>query len=130
MAAPGTSSSLATVWNLSWILALSSPPRVADPVFPPAVGLVVEAAPDGGAVDDTGTVDDGGASVGVDVHPGIANTAAVAMPSAMRKRDGTCQLFLGLLVVTVDSPPTLIIALNLLQRRRKIYPLPGGRCWL
>lgn len=117
-----------------WILALSSPPGVADPVSSPAVVPVVEAAPDGGAVDDRGAVDDAGASVGVDVHPEIANTAAVAMPSAKRKREGTCRLFVGLLLVTVDSPPTLIIALNLLQRRREIYPLeahergsPAGR---
>lgn len=116
MAAPGTSSSLARVWKVSRTLALSSPPRVADPVLPPAVVPVVEAAPDGGAVDDAG------ASVGVDVHPVIANAAAVAMPNAMRRRDGTCQVFLGLLLVTVDSQPTLIIALNLPQRRREIYP--------
>lgn len=116
MAAPGTSSSLARVWKVSRTLALSSPPRVADPVFPPAVVPVVEAVPGGGAVDDAG------ASVGADVHPVIANAAAVAMPNAVRRRDGTCQLFLGLLLVTVDSPPTLIIALNLPQRRREIYP--------
>jgi hypothetical protein len=123
MAAPGTSSSLARVWKVFWILALSSPPRVDDPVSSPAVVPVVEAAPDGGAMDDAGAVDDAGASVGVDVHPGITNTVAVAMPSAMRKRDGKCRLFWGLLLVTVDSPPTLIIALNLLQRSREIYPL-------
>ena len=107
MAAPGTSSSLARVWKVSWTLALSSPPRVAVPVFPPAVVPVVEAAPDGGGVNDAA------ARVGVGVHPEVANAAAVAMPSAMRKREGACQLLLGLLLVTVDSPPTLIIALNL-----------------
>ena len=85
MAAPGTSSSSARVRKVSWTLALSSPPRVADPVFPPAVVPVVAAATEGGAVDDAG------ACVGADVHPEIANAVAVAMPSA-RRREETWQL--------------------------------------
>lgn len=123
MAAPGTSSSLASVWKVSWTLALSSPRRVADPALPPVAVPLVEVAPAGGAVEDAGgAVDDTGACVGVDVHAVNANAAAVAMPHAMRRRDGICRLLLGLLLVTVDSPATLMTALNLPQRRRQIYP--------
>jgi hypothetical protein len=37
-------------------------------------------------------MDDAGACVGVDVHPEFAKAVAVAMPSAMRRREGKSQL--------------------------------------